>query len=203
VVAASRKIDERIKDLMSFKAEFGQCNVPQTRSRNNKYRSLGAWCNNMRTSYNAIKEERTGYKLSIANIQRLENAGFEWNLSKKIPFDKRLIEIMAFKAEFGHCNVPKTQSRNNTHRSLGIWCISMRKTYKTIKEGRSPGCKLSKADMKQRLENAGFEYLSKKVPFDERLKDLMAFKAEFGHCNVPLTRSRKVRTILWVYGAVI
>ena len=66
-----------------------------------------------------------------------------------------------------------------------------------------PRCKLSKADI-QRLENAGFEWnLSKKVSFDERLKDLMAFKAEFGHCNVPLTRSRKIRTILWVYGAVI
>jgi hypothetical protein len=79
----------------------------------------------------------------------------------------------------------------------------MRLSYNAIKEGRSPGCKLSKANMK-RLENAGFEWnLSKNVPFDERLKDLMAFKAEFGHCNVPLTRSRKIRTILWVYGAVI
>ena len=199
-----KTFDERMKDLMSFKAEFGHCNVPNTRSRNKKHLSLGAWCNHARESYKAIKLGRSpSRKLSKASIERLENAGFEWNLSKKIPFDKRLIEIMAFKAEFGHCNVPKTQSRNNTHRSLGIWCISMRKTYKTIKEGRSPGCKLSKADMKQRLENAGFEYLSKKVPFDERLKDLMAFKAEFGHCNVPLTRSRKVRTILWVYGAVI
>jgi hypothetical protein len=79
----------------------------------------------------------------------------------------------------------------------------VRESYKSIKEGRSPDYKLSKADI-QRLENAGFVWnLCKKVPFDERLKDLMAFKAEFGHCNVPLTRSRKIRTILWVYGAVI
>ena len=187
----SKKVpfDERLKDLMAFKAEFGHCNVPLTRSRNNMHRSLGIWCSNMRTSYNAIKEGRSpGYKLSKANMKRLENAGFEWNRSKKVPFDERLKDLMAFKAEFGHCNV--LNSRNSKHRSLGIWCSHMRLSYKTIKEGRSPLCKLSKANM-QRLENAGFEWnRSKKVPFDERLKDLMAFKAEFGHCNVPQTNSK-------------
>ena len=46
----------------------------------------------------------THYKLSKANIQRLENAGFKWNLCKK--FDKRFNDLMAFKTEYGHCNVP-------------------------------------------------------------------------------------------------
>jgi hypothetical protein len=36
-----KTFDERHKDLMSFKAEFGHCNVPQTNSRNNKNYSLG------------------------------------------------------------------------------------------------------------------------------------------------------------------
>ena len=74
--------DERIKDLMSFKAEFGHCNVPQTRSRNNKHYSLGCWCNDMRRSYKSIKEGRSpARKLSKADIQRLENAGsgFDWS----------------------------------------------------------------------------------------------------------------------------
>ena len=64
---------------------------------------------------------------------------------------------MEFKAEFGHCNVPATRSRNNKHSSLGIWCNNMRKSYKAIKEGRSPGIKLSKPGIR-RLENAGFEW---------------------------------------------
>jgi hypothetical protein len=183
--------DERMKDLMSFKAEFGHCNVSGSNSRNNKHLSLGKWCGDMRMAYKAIKEGRSsGRNLSIANIQRLENAGFEWNVSKKVPFDERLKDLMAFKAEFGHCNVPATRSRNNKHLFLGRWCSGMRKAYKAIKDGRSSATILSKANI-QRLENAGFEWnASKKVPFDERLKDLMSFKAEFGHCNVPATNSR-------------
>jgi hypothetical protein len=185
-----KTFDERFKDLMSFKAEFGSCNVPRTRSRNNKDVSLGIWCNNMRRSYKAIKEGRSPrQKLSKANIQRLENTGFQWNPSKNVPFDERLKDLMAFKAEFGHCNVPQRKPPNYKYYSLAMWCNDMRKSYKAIKVGRNPGCRLSKADI-QRLENAGFEWhFSKKVPFDERFKHLMAFKAEFGHCNVPQTRS--------------
>jgi len=99
---------------------------------------------------------------------------------------------MAFKAKFGHCNVPCTQSSNNKHYSLGQWFSHVRQAYKTIKEGGMPrNNKLSKADMR-RLENAGFEWnLLKKVPsFYERFNDLKAFKAEFGHCNVPGTNSK-------------
>ena len=153
-----KTFDERMKDLMSFKAEFGHCNVPGTNSRNNKHCSLGNWCNQMRMSYKAIKEGRsTDRKLSKANIQRLENAGFEWNVSKKVPFDERLKDLMAFKAEFGHCNVPATRSRKNKHLSLGYWCSDMRTSYKAIKDGRSSTTKLSKANI-HRLEKAGFQW---------------------------------------------
>jgi hypothetical protein len=106
-------------------------------------------------------------------------------------FDERFKDLTAFKAEFGHCNVPQTQSRNNKHSSLGQWCNNIRRSYKDIKEGRSPGRKLSKADIR-RLENAGFAwgFRGKTYTFDERFKDLTAFKADYGHCNVPRTQSR-------------
>jgi len=154
--------DERLKDLMAFKAEFGHCNAPQTGSRNNKHYSLGKWCSNMRESSKAIKEGRSpGRKLSKADIQYLENAGFEWNVSNRnIPFDERLKDLMAFKAEFGHCTVPQTKSRNNKHYSLGCWCSDMRRSYKAIKKGETPRCKLSKANS-QRLEKAGFKWCLK------------------------------------------
>jgi hypothetical protein len=104
-------------------------------------------------------------------------------------FDERFKDLKAFKAEFGHCNVPTTQSSNNKYSSLGMWCSHLKTSYKAIKEGRTAprNNKLSKADIK-RLENAGFEWNLCKT-FDERFKDLKAFKAEFGHCNVPCTQS--------------
>jgi hypothetical protein len=132
--------------------------VSQTNSNNNKHSSLGIWCSNVRTSYKAIKEggKTRRNKLSKADMKRLENAGFEWNLHKT--FDQRFKDLMAFKAKFGHCNVPLTRSSNNKYRSLGKWCSDMRQTYKAIKMGGTPRSnKLSKADMK-RLEKAGFKW---------------------------------------------
>ena len=177
--------DERFKDhLMVFKAEFGHCNVPQTRSRNNKYLSLGVWRTHVRQSYKSIKEGGIPKcnKLSKADIQRLENVGFELSRGqKKCTFDERFEDLMAFKAEFGHCNVPQTRSRTNKYLSLGVWRTHVRQSYKSIKEGGIPKYnKLSKADI-QRLENVGFEWSLRhnKCTFDE-----------FGHCNVPKTRSR-------------
>ena len=170
--------DERFKDLMAFKEEFGHCNVPQTQSRSNKYYSLGTWCCNIRKSFKAIKEG----KLSKPDIKRLENAGFQWSLNET--FDERFKDV-------------KHSPAIIRHYSLALWCNNIRQCHtKAIKEGgrlskvegRNPGYKLSKADI-QRLENAGFEWnLCKK--FDERFKDLMAFKAEYGYCNVSATRSR-------------
>jgi hypothetical protein len=50
-------------------------------------------------------------------MERLENAGFKLGLSsrKKITFDERFKDLMAFKEAFGHCNVPATRSRNKKH----------------------------------------------------------------------------------------
>jgi hypothetical protein len=187
---ARKPFDERFKDLMAFKAEFGNFNVPQTWSRDNKHLSLGRWCSGIRRQYKTLKEggATKRYKLSKANIQRLENAGFELGLltNTKLTFDERFKELIAFKAEFGHCTVPKSHP-------LWGWNRNIRRSYRAIQGGRGKlQCKLSKANIK-RLENAGFEWcpLTKsQVNFNKRFKELMSFKAEFGHYKVPKTRSR-------------
>ena len=154
-----KTFDERFKDLIVFKGKFGHCNVPQTKSSNNKQSSLGKWCSHVRQAYKTIKMGGIprNYKLSKSDMKRLENAGFEWNLCKKLTFDDRFKDLMAFKEEFGHCNVPKTNSNNNKHTSLGKWCSDIRRSYKAIQEGGMVICKLSKVDIK-RLDKAGFEW---------------------------------------------
>jgi hypothetical protein len=145
---------------MAFKADVGHCNVPQTQSRNNKHLSLGQWCKNMRQSYKTIKEGgNPGRKLSKADIRRLENAGFEWGFDRKTyTFDERFKDLTAFKAKFGHCNVPQTKSSNKKHSSLGQWCNDIRRSYKAIQQGRGMlRCNISKADIR-RLEKAGFDW---------------------------------------------
>jgi hypothetical protein len=168
--------------------------VPQSKSdKYKKYKSLGNWCSNIRHSYKKIKQggggERTSHKISDANIQLLERMGFDWSTSEQLSFDDHMKDLQAFKEEHGHCNVPQTKSDKNKHQSLGKWCNSIRQAYKQIKQRQTPKSvfeNLSDAKI-QRLEAVGFNWSPAfaQLSFDDRMKDLQAFKKEQGHCNVP------------------
>jgi len=101
----------------------------------------------------------------------------------KTSFDERCNQILLFKEEFGHCNVPPRYSDNP---SLGQWCKTMRTAYKKIQKGMNTNYNLSQ-DRIERLEKIGFQWQG--VDYDEAFKkrchELMAFKEEVGHCNVP------------------
>ena len=72
--------DERFNDLMAFKAKYGHCNV----SKRGENASLGQWCCTLRGSYKKIQNhQKPPTKLSDAQIQRLNDAGFKWSLQKQ------------------------------------------------------------------------------------------------------------------------
>jgi hypothetical protein len=197
----TKTFDDHIKDLQAFKEEHGHCNVSQSKSDKNKYQSLGRWCCNIRRSYKMVKQEGPTptniLKLSDVNIQRLERMGFEWSLrvyEERISFDDRIKDLQSFKEEHGHCNV--TLDKNTKYKSLGSWCKNLRHSYRKIKQGREPRYKLSD-DIIQYLERMGFDFklrecvYEEKISFDDRMKDLQAFKEEHGHCNVSKSYSDK------------
>jgi hypothetical protein len=180
LVKANACFDERLNDLMAFKAKYGHCDV----SARGEDSSLGQWCSQLRGSYKKIQNNQMpNNKLSDGQIQRLNDAGFKWSLGKaKSGFDERLNDLMAFNAKYGHCDV----SARCEDSSLGQWCSEVRGSYKKIQNHQKPTkIKLSDGQI-QRLNDAGFKW-SLKPGFDERLNDLMAFKAKFGHCDVPRT----------------
>jgi hypothetical protein len=193
--------DDRMKDLQAFKEEHGHCNVSLSKSdKNAKYKSLGRWCSQLRQSYRTIKQGGSPHsKLSDDDIQRLERLGFEWSLrayEERFFFNDRVKDLQAFKEEHGHCNVPISKSdKNIKYQALGRWCSKMRQSYKKIKQGGSPHSKLLSDANIQRLERMGFDFSSRahedKISFDDRMKDLQAFKEEHGHCNVPKSKSDK------------
>ena len=49
-----------------------------------------------------------------------------------IGFDVRFNQLLRFKEEFGHCNVPQRYAGKS---SLGQWCGKIRTTYKNIQKG--------------------------------------------------------------------
>ena len=88
---------------------------------------------------------------------------------------------MAFKAQYGHCDV----SRTGENASLGQWCSALRRSYKKIQNNQKPNIKLSDEQI-QRLTDAGFKWSIRKANsgFDDRFNDLITFKAKYSHCNV-------------------
>ena len=132
----------------------------------------------LRVFYKKIQHnEMPSMNISDEQIQRLNDAGFKWSLRGN--FDNRFNDLMAFKAKYGHCDVPRT----GENVSLGLWCNLLRVSYKKIQNNQTPNMNLSDANI-QRLNDAGFK-LSVKGKFDNRFNDLMAFKAKYGHCDVP------------------
>jgi hypothetical protein len=178
-LTTNRTFDDRLNDLMAFKAKYGHCDV----STSGDDASLGRWCSLLRVSYKKMQNnQKPRMKLSDAQIQRLNDAGFKLCLRKVgSDFDKRFNELMAFKAKYGHCNV----SQCGDDASLGRWCNVLRGSHKKMQHNQKPQMKLS-VEQIQRLNDAGFKWCLRKVgsDFDDRFNDLMAFKAKYGHWDV-------------------
>jgi len=145
--------EQHCHDLEAFKTKFGHCNVPYKNSAN---LSLGKWCIMMRCTYNQIQRGQTPKKnLTQAQIERLEEIGFKWNLLN-VPqtFEQRCHDLEAFKSEFGHCHVPYKYSANL---SLWNWCRKTRCTYNQIQQGQTPSRNLTQ-DQIECLEEIGFKW---------------------------------------------
>ena len=151
----NKRFEKRFQQLEAFKEEIGHCNVPNRFANN---RTLGYWCSNMRRAYKNIQKGmkmKTDYDLTPDRIKRLEEIGFQWQgVDHNEAFEKRCRELIAFKEEIGHCNVPRRCANNP---SLGQWCANMRYTFKNIQMGMKTKSNLS-PDRIKRLEEIGFQW---------------------------------------------
>jgi len=102
-------------------------------------------------------------------------------------FNKRCNQLLRFKEEFGHCNVPQRYADNP---SMGKWCNGTRSAYKNTRKGIKATRNLSQ-DRIECLEEIGFQWqgVDYGEAFEKRCRELIAFKEEFGHCNVPVKYS--------------
>ncbi len=121
--------------LVQFKTEHGHCDVPAKWSENPQ---LGKWTNRQRTVY-----RRGG--LSPDRVERLEALGFEWD-AIAARWENRRSELVRFKTEHGHCDVPRAWSKNPV---LGNWVGTQRSR---AKKGRMTD------ERRSRLEEIGFRF---------------------------------------------
>jgi hypothetical protein len=102
---------------------------------------------------------------------------------RQIQWNKRFAELVAFKEVHGHCSV---SNGSGPYHALGLWVYSQRlKQKQLMDDGKECGLGLEQI---RRLRSIGFIFQAPptgQLPFDQRLQQLMEFKAKEGHCNVP------------------
>ena len=76
-----------------------------------------------------------------------------------ITFEERCDQLLRFKEEFGHCNVPARYKEM----ALGKWCSNMRTSYKRVRIGLKPPLKLTQERIK-RMEVIGFQFSTFRGP---------------------------------------
>ena len=159
--------NSRFKELLSYRSEHGDSNVPQRRGK------LGSW----------VKLQRALYKagsLAQDRIDRLSSIGFKWAMKEggpAVPWETRFDELVQYKAKHGDCNVPDKQGK------LGTWVGTQRKAYKanSLAHGRI-----------DRLSSIGFSWVMArgvrvraKGNWETRFEELVRYKTEHGDSDAP------------------
>ena len=145
--AAISPWSERLKELLIYKAEYGDCLVPQKFVHNHQ---LGSWVNKQRVEYKLMKEGKRS-SMTRERVEILHRVGFVWSkhLSQP-PWDGKYRELLKYKEEHGDCLVPTKYAENP---SLGRWVSTQRAQYKLLQEGN----KSSMTELRlRRLEEIGF-----------------------------------------------
>jgi hypothetical protein len=128
-------------------------------------------------------------RLTDDRIRRLEGLGFIWSL--RDDWQKHYEELVDYKKEHGHCNVPARFAKN---RRLGIWVSAQRQQYKQLNaaiDGNKPRRSAPLTQERINLLNAlGFTWTIRSrdslgESWNQRLEELRQYKDEHGTCLVP------------------
>jgi hypothetical protein len=105
---------------------------------------------------------------------------------------KRFQELRGFKTDCGHCSIPSHWPQNP---ALAQWVKRQRYQYKLMKAGQHSN--LTDKRVKS-LEKLGFVWDSHAVLWEERLNDLLDFRHNHGHCNIPTKYPDNPQLAIWV-----
>ena len=107
-------------------------------------------------------------------------------------WDKRYQQLVGFKAEHQHCNVPLNYHKNPC---LSNWTKRQRHQYRLKIEGRHT---TMTDERQQMLEKLGFIWDSHAAAWTERWEQLRDFFLEHGHSRVPKNYPKNQPLAVWV-----
>jgi hypothetical protein len=162
-------------ELVEYNKIYGNCLVPKKKT---IYKKLGIWVGTQRQSYSKNK-------LSPDQVDKLNSLEFDWN-PFKTNWEKMYEELKAFQQVHGHYRVPQSYSQC---KSLGLWVSRQRKLYSQAK--------LS-ANYVTLLNSLQFEWNPETSDWEMMFDMLEKFKAENGHCRVPMRSLDHKKLKCWV-----
>lgn len=186
-----------LKRLTAFYVEHGHAAVPQVYPSDKK---LGWWVTTQRRRYRK-------QKLADWQIARLNELSFDWNggrkggrprtnasqlssgekpLSGKKYFETMFQALLEYKQAHGGCLVPQRLTEN---RKLAEWVSEQRMAHN--RERLAP-------ERVRRLDEAGFEWDPVGTRWEEMFQQLVEFKKEHGHTNVPQRSGKYAELGTWV-----
>ena len=157
---SAERWDKKYKELQAFYKEHGHSNVPKGCNQSSE---LSIWVSNMR---------RRAHHLSKEQLRLLEKVDFCWAVDKVL-WESFYGRLKAYRAKNGHCLVPRNWKEDP---NLSIWINQQRNYYKIGRIDQERVC---------RLNELGFVWDVLQWQWEQRFRELKAFKKRFGHCRVP------------------
>lgn len=161
--------EERLEQCRRFKTEHGHLRI----SGNDP--ELGIWAQLLRNANSRLSDGKSAFRfaanksLTPTRIATLSEMGFVWRLgsrpSSQKPWEVRLEEFRAWKAEHGHPYVPQPQygkADDPKWLGLGCWVAHQRLYYRYLREGRE-GHEVMSEERAKLLDEAGFAWNATRV----------------------------------------
>jgi len=151
----------RISELLAFRQKHGHCNVPDKWS---EHPSLGTWVGSLR----GPRRRKT---LSLDQVRRLEQIGFQWNPHGS-SWETQFLALIEYKKRYGNCDVPAKWPNDLV---LANWTGTQRSL---MKAGR-----LAK-DRVEQLNRVGFVWDRLNHSWERMLTTLGTYKEANGNLEV-------------------
>jgi hypothetical protein len=171
----SSKWMTRYKELVKYKRDMGNCNVPQKYTPNPQ---LGTWVHGQRVLFK-------NKSLPESCIAKLNKIGFTLEVNNDA-WMTRYKELIEYKRDFGDCCVNR---RDNSYPQLGRWVCRQRELFKSKS---LPGSRIAK------LNDIGFTWEMNEDRWMKRYNELNEYKHEFGDCCVPERYKANQQLATWV-----
>mmetsp|Transcript_14493 Transcript_14493/g.23723 ORF Transcript_14493/g.23723 Transcript_14493/m.23723 type:complete len:497 (-) Transcript_14493:67-1557(-) len=164
----NKRWEDQLLALKSYKQRYGTCAVPLN------HPTLGSWTAEQLSQYRAY-ERQEPTPLTSERYEKLKNIGITINR-----WEKRLVELKAFRAEHGHCDVPIDHPSG-----LGVW-VSTQREHAHWNKDEIPTERI------ESLDAVGFNWnrwghsrtKNRQDAWDTQFIKLTEFIREQGHSNI-------------------